>query len=66
METITKAWYFQLASRIKQRTVEQMKIHREQYGTSGNCFDLAIWLIDEFRQGKFASYAYFLQITTLL
>ena len=57
METITKAWYFQLTSGYKQRTVEQMKAHREQYGTSGNCFDLAIWLIDEFRQEKFHSYA---------
>jgi len=57
METITKAWYFQLASDYKQRTVEQMKSHREQYGTSGNCFDLAIWLIHEFRREKFTCYA---------
>ena len=34
METLTKAWYFQSASGRKQRTVEQMKEHREQYGTS--------------------------------
>lgn len=57
METITKAWYFQLASEFKQRTIEQMKSHRGQYGTSGNCFDLAMWLIHEFRQEKFTSYA---------
>lgn len=25
-----------------------MKEHREQYGTSRNCFDLAIWFIDAF------------------
>jgi hypothetical protein len=57
METITKAWYFQLSSSFKQRTVEQLKSHREQYGTSGNCYDLAIWLIHEFRQNKLTSYA---------
>lgn len=49
METITKAWYNRMAADRKQRTVELMKMHREKYGTSGNCFDLAIWLIDEFR-----------------
>lgn len=57
METITKAWYFQLSSENKQRTVDQMIAHREQYGTSGNCFDLAIWLIHEFRQANLPSYA---------
>lgn len=57
METITKAWYSQSDANSKQRTVEQMKSHREQYGTSGNCFDLAMWLIHEFRQQKFNSYA---------
>ena len=25
-----------------------MREHREQFGMSGNCFDLAIWLLDEF------------------
>lgn len=57
METITKAWYYRLASGAKQRTVEQMKLHREQYGTSGNCFDLTIWLIHAFRQENMTSYA---------
>jgi len=57
METITKAWYSQMDTEPRQRTVEQMQQHREQYGTSGNCFDLAIWLIDEFRQQELHSYA---------
>ena len=57
METITKAWYSQMEMEPKQRSVEQMRQHREQYGTSGNCFDLAIWLIDEFRQQELHSYA---------
>ena len=26
-----------------------MREHRQQYGVSGNCFDLAIWLLDEFK-----------------
>ncbi len=56
METLTKAWYFQLTSGSKQRTVEQMRAHREEYGTAGNCFDLAIWLLDEFKREKFQCY----------
>jgi len=57
METLTKAWYSNVDSGCKQRTVEIMKMHREQYGTSGNCFDLAIWLIDEFRKENLDCYA---------
>lgn len=56
METLTKAWYSQFDTPSKQRSVEQMKAHREQYGTSGNCFDLAIWLLDEFRKEKLPCY----------
>ncbi|MBB6632608.1 hypothetical protein [Cohnella thailandensis] len=57
METLTKAWYSTIDSARKQRTVDLMKEHREKYGTSGNCFDLAIWLIDEFKREKLDSYA---------
>lgn len=56
METITKAWYSQIQSEQKQRSVELMKLHREQHGTSGNCFDLAFWLIDEFRKQDLECY----------
>ncbi|MEK3885774.1 hypothetical protein [Paenibacillus sp. PL2-23] len=59
METITKAWYSQIASDSKQRTVDLMKLHRDKYGTSGNCFDLAIWLIDEVRKNNLNCYAIF-------
>ncbi|TCP53711.1 hypothetical protein EV586_10555 [Tumebacillus sp. BK434] len=52
METLTKAWH-----RGGQRTVAEMKAHREQYGTSGNCFDLAIWLLEEFRAAGITAYA---------
>lgn len=57
METITKAWYSIINPRCEQRTVEIMEEHRERYGTSGNCFDLAIWLIDAFRNEKLNCYA---------
>lgn len=56
METITKAWYSKHGSQVKQRTVEQMILHRERYGTSGNCYDLAIWLLHEFRNHNIVSY----------
>lgn len=52
METLTKAWHSLIDPERKQRTTDVMKEHRALYGTSGNCFDLAIWLIDEFRQNK--------------
>jgi len=56
METITKAWYSKEQTDSKQRPIELMKLHREQYGTSGNCFDLALWLIDEYRKQNLACY----------
>lgn len=49
METLTKAWLHATGEAGVTRSVERMREHREQYGTSGNCFDLAFWLMDEFR-----------------
>ncbi|MCQ4088502.1 hypothetical protein [Saccharibacillus sp. JS10] len=49
METLTKAWLHANGEGSKPRSVDVMRKQREQYGTSGNCFDLALWLIDEFR-----------------
>ena len=43
METLTKAWVY-AHSGPRQRTVAEMEAHRQRYGASGNCFDLAIWL----------------------
>ncbi|MEK8127712.1 hypothetical protein WMW72_07245 [Paenibacillus filicis] len=57
METITKAWYFAQSGQRKQRSVELMKEHRQQFGTSGNCFDLAIWFMHELSQEGITSYA---------
>lgn len=56
METFTKAWFYSKAKGKRQRSVELMKEHREKYGISGNCFDLAIWLLDEFKQAGITAY----------
>lgn len=56
METLTKAWYFGLGTEKKQRDVPLMREHREQYGMSGNCFDLAIWLLDELKKDSVEAY----------
>ncbi|MFM9279501.1 hypothetical protein [Paenibacillus jiagnxiensis] len=56
METLTKAWYFQKNTGKKQREVAQMKEHREQYGITGNCFDLALWLLHEFEKEGIEAY----------
>ncbi|MGO4110074.1 hypothetical protein [Paenibacillus sp. YAF4_2] len=50
METLTKAWYYQQNTTRKQRDPSMMKEHREQYGITGNCFDLSLWLLHEFDQ----------------
>lgn len=56
METLTKVWHGSRAGRKKQREVAQMKEHRERYGITGNCFDLAIWLLAEFEAAGIAAY----------
>ncbi len=43
METLTKAWVVARGGG-RQRSVEEMEVHRAQTGASGNCFDLAFWL----------------------
>ncbi|MBS4162322.1 hypothetical protein GWP49_35325, partial [Klebsiella pneumoniae] len=56
METLTKAWFYQQAGNRKQREVSLMKEHYRQFGISGNCFDLAIWLLDEFSKQGIEAY----------
>ncbi|HSI66133.1 MAG TPA: hypothetical protein VK947_01880 [Planococcus sp. (in: firmicutes)] len=56
METLTKAWFFHQPGERKQRSVSLMKEHKQQYGITGNCFDLAIWLADEFAQRGITAY----------
>ncbi|MCJ8011941.1 hypothetical protein MUG84_09325 [Paenibacillus sp. KQZ6P-2] len=57
METLTKAWYSLQPGKEGQRSVAEMREHKEQYGITGNCFDLAIWLLDEFRAEGISAYA---------
>lgn len=56
METLTKAWVYSKGGYPKQRDVETMKKHREQYGITGNCFDLAIWLLAAFKDAGVEAY----------
>ncbi|OWA34962.1 hypothetical protein B9G55_14580 [Saccharibacillus sp. O16] len=56
METLTKAWLHVLGEAELPRSVDRMREHREQYGTSGNCFDLAFWLMDELRSAGITCY----------
>ena len=56
METLTKAWHYGKAGSKKQRDLSLMKEHKEQYGITGNCFDLSIWLLDEFAKGGIVAY----------
>lgn len=56
METLTKLWFYHQNSNKKQREVSLMREHRSQYGISGNCFDLAIWLLDEFNKDGITAY----------
>ncbi|OBW60175.1 hypothetical protein MKY07_11210 [Solibacillus sp. FSL W7-1472] len=57
METLTKAWYAKQDPLKYQRPVELMKEHYRQYKITGNCFDLAIWLLDEFKRNNIEAYA---------
>lgn len=56
METLSKAWFYERNRLNRQREAAEMKEHRSQYGISGNCFDLAIWLLDEFSRDGIEAY----------
>ncbi|MCM3595145.1 hypothetical protein M4D55_05020 [Metabacillus idriensis] len=56
METFTKAWYYVKSGSKKQRELSLMKEHKDQYGITGNCFDLSIWLLDEFAKAGIDAY----------
>lgn len=55
MDTITKAYFFDKREK-KQRSVMEMKEHYEQFGACGNCFDLAIWLLEELKEAGIEAY----------
>ncbi|KSU81974.1 hypothetical protein GA0061096_3570 [Fictibacillus enclensis] len=56
MENLTKAWCTQHMDRQKQREVSLMKEHHEQYGMTGNCFDLALWLLHDLKEAGIKAY----------
>ncbi|CAG9622495.1 hypothetical protein [Sutcliffiella rhizosphaerae] len=56
METLTKIWVHKRREEQRQRSVSQMKEDYEAYGITGNCFDLAIWLLDEFKKDRIEAY----------
>lgn len=56
METITKAWFLKYQPQVGQRTVAAMIEHRKKTGASGNCFDLTLWLLHEFKQAGITAY----------
>ena len=57
METLTKMWvYHTHVNKPKQRSVSQMKEDRTRLGVTGNCYDLAIWLLDEFKKEGITAY----------
>ncbi|MGE5589040.1 MAG: hypothetical protein ACM3ZA_00210 [Bacillota bacterium] len=51
METFTKGWWYaQCDGAPRQRTVDEMREHRQRQGPGGNCFDLVLWLREEYRE----------------
>ena len=56
MERLTKLWFYHQGTEKKQRDVSLMKEHREKYGITGNCFDLSLWLLDEFKNEGITAY----------
>lgn len=58
METLTKAWWWeQCGGRPRQRSRAEMEAHRRRCGTGGNCFDLALWLLELAREAGLPAYA---------
>jgi hypothetical protein len=49
MDTLMKLWWSKQNSGGSQRSVSVMKEHFVQFGVAGNCVDLSLWLIEEFR-----------------
>ncbi|MDX1805507.1 MAG: hypothetical protein R3267_00605 [Paenisporosarcina sp.] len=49
MDTLMKLWWYKQNNGGSQRPVSLIKEHFAQYGVAGNCVDLSLWLIEEFR-----------------
>ncbi|QDP39254.1 hypothetical protein [Radiobacillus deserti] len=55
METLTKAWRIQ-RGQSDQRNIALLKEDYARYGISGNCFDLAVWLMEAFKEAGVKAY----------
>lgn len=57
MDTLMKLWWSkQFSGGGRQRPVSLIKEHFTNYGVAGNCVDLSLWLIEEFRIAGFEAY----------
>ena len=56
MDTLMKLWWSKQSGGGAQRPVSLIKEHFEQYGVAGNCVDLSLWLIEEFRATGIEAY----------
>lgn len=56
LETLSKAWYKSRRTQRFQRTVDEIEVDYKKFGTTGNCFDLALWLYDAFQKAELEAY----------
>ena len=56
MDTLMKLWWSKQSDGGSQRPVSLIKEHFMQYGVAGNCVDLSLWLIEEFRAAGIEAY----------
>jgi hypothetical protein len=56
MDTLMKLWWSKQSDGGAQRQVSLIKEHFAQYGVAGNCVDLSLWLIEEFRTAGIEAY----------
>lgn len=56
MDTLMKLWWSKQYDGGTQRPVSLIKEHFAQYGVAGNCVDLSLWLIEEFRNAGIEAY----------
>ncbi|MET1014312.1 MAG: hypothetical protein ABWX61_07365 [Paenisporosarcina sp.] len=56
MDTLMKLWWSKQEDGGGQRSVSLIKDHFAEYGVAGNCVDLSLWLIEEFRESGIEAY----------
>lgn len=56
IDTLMKLWWSKQPGGGGQRSVSLIKEHYAQYGVAGNCVDLSLWLIEEFRYRGIEAY----------